>query len=161
MAKLRNTRKKLGLTQTQAATAVGVSRRTYQYYESEEKRSESRQAIYAQLLSVLEEYGTLDRTHGILGQKTLIERAREVFSHHPKITCAYLFGSYARKEATPKSDVDIVVVIDEAMGLEFFGIIAELEDALHKDVDLLTHNQVCGSPNLLSQILEEGKKIYG
>ena len=56
---------------------------------------------------------------------------------------AWLFGSYARGEQTPESDVDILVVFDQETGkgvslLKHIGIALGLEDLLGKKVDLIT-----------------------
>lgn len=53
---------------------------------------------------------------------------------------AYLFGSYARDEATIDSDLDILVELDhtQPIGMKFFIYQAELEDLLHKKVDLVS-----------------------
>ena len=49
-----------------------------------------------------------------------------------------LFGSYARAEARPDSDVDLLVDLSRPLGLEFFGIESELSARLEVEVDLLT-----------------------
>lgn len=53
---------------------------------------------------------------------------------------AYLFGSYARNEAKPESDIDILVELDyeQPIGMKFFDFQAELEDLLDMKVDLVT-----------------------
>ena len=53
---------------------------------------------------------------------------------------AYLFGSYARGEATVQSDVDIRVELDDATCSLFreSGLQLELMDRLQHQVDLLT-----------------------
>lgn len=55
---------------------------------------------------------------------------------------AWLFGSYARGEETPQSDVDILVVFDNRNGnislLKHIAIAYGLEDLLGKKVDLIT-----------------------
>ena len=79
---------------------------------------------------------------------------------YPEIECAYLFGSYARGEATGKSDIDILVVCPP-IGMRFYGIAADLEEQLHKQIDLHTHRQLVKSEKFLEQILKEGIKIYG
>lgn len=52
---------------------------------------------------------------------------------------AWLFGSFARGEETPLSDVDILVVLDRSqpIGLKFFGMWNDLEKLLDRDVDLV------------------------
>ena len=54
-----------------------------------------------------------------------------------------MFGSYARGEQTPDSDVDILVVFDQENGkrvslLKHIGIALGLEDLIGKKVDLIT-----------------------
>jgi uncharacterized protein len=53
---------------------------------------------------------------------------------------AYLFGSMARNEANIESDVDILVELDhsEPIGMKFFIYQSDLEELLHKKVDLVT-----------------------
>ena len=46
-----------------------------------------------------------------------------------------LFGSYARDEATPKSDIDILVDMPSSF-YAFFGLKAYLEKHLKKNIDL-------------------------
>lgn len=50
----------------------------------------------------------------------------------------WLFGSYARNEATEDSDVDLLVRYKQGLGLKFVGFICDLEDALGLHVDVLT-----------------------
>ncbi|MEI8361006.1 MAG: nucleotidyltransferase family protein [bacterium] len=50
-----------------------------------------------------------------------------------------LFGSYARGEATSKSDVDLIIEMKKPQGIFFtIGLKLDLEEKLKKKVDLLT-----------------------
>lgn len=49
-----------------------------------------------------------------------------------------LFGSCARGDETAGSDVDILVDVDPAIGLEFVTLAGILEDALGRPVDLIS-----------------------
>ncbi|MDI6642655.1 MAG: nucleotidyltransferase domain-containing protein [Candidatus Hodarchaeaceae archaeon] len=51
---------------------------------------------------------------------------------------AWLFGSYARGEARPGSDVDILVEFPKPVGLELFRIQRELSEVLGMKVELGT-----------------------
>ena len=52
---------------------------------------------------------------------------------------AWLFGSYARGEENPDSDVDLLVELDESqrIGLRFFGMYLDLKELLGREVDLV------------------------
>jgi len=50
-----------------------------------------------------------------------------------------LFGSYARGEQKAASDIDFVIDKGSIQGLEFFGFLNRLEDALGVPVDVLTY----------------------
>jgi hypothetical protein len=53
-----------------------------------------------------------------------------------------LFGSYARNQQTEKSDVDILVEVDPAIGLGFVSLADELERRLQQRVDLVSSRAV-------------------
>ena len=72
---------------------------------------------------------------------------------------ASLFGSFARGEATTKSDLDLLI---EFRGkkkdlLDHISLMQELEEALHRKVDLLTYKYI--HPNLRERILSEQVRI--
>lgn len=156
METLREVRKKARLTQVDAAKLCGVSRRKYQMYEEKDQSND----VYDQLLNTLKEMGITGKGPALLSVRYIKEFASKVFANYPEIKCAYLFGSYARGQATVKSDVDIIVVA-EPMGMKFYKLASELEEALGKDVDLQSHRQLAGDEDFIGRILTEGIKIYG
>lgn len=56
------------------------------------------------------------------------------------ITRLRLFGSHARDEARPDSDVDLVVDLRQPLGLQFFGIEQDIAQYLGVKVDVATPN---------------------
>lgn len=52
----------------------------------------------------------------------------------------YLFGSYARGDAKDGSDIDLRIDRGSIHGLQFAGLLGDLEDALHTKVDLISTN---------------------
>ena len=158
MNQIKQKRKELGITQIQAARACGVSRRTYQTYEENNISNATANEIYRKL----DEMGVIDGSNYISNVRYIKYVCREVFStKYPQVECAYLYGSYARGEATGKSDIDILIVLKEPMGLKFYGIASELEKQLHKDVDVQSYETIVDNAAMLRDILTEGIKIYG
>lgn len=71
----------------------------------------------------------------------------------------YLFGSYARGEATPSSDIDLRVDKGRLKGLIALGALyADLEDGLGKKLDLLTTGSL--DQKFLQHIAKEEVLIY-
>ena len=90
----------------------------------------------------------------------ITEKIVNYFQDKP-VKKVYLFGSYARNEETPESDVDILVDIDpEARvgGFQFGGMLEDLKDILFKDVDLLTRNSI--SKYILPYVEKDKILIY-
>ena len=72
----------------------------------------------------------------------------------------YLFGSYARGEATASSDIDLRVDKGRLKGLFALGALyADLEDGLGKKLDLLTTGSL--DQKFLTHIAKEEVLIYG
>lgn len=70
-----------------------------------------------------------------------------------------LFGSFARGEATAKSDVDLLVRFSKRKSLlDLVRIERELSDTLGRNVDLLTEASI--SPYLLERIKAETVVLY-
>lgn len=158
MNELRRKRKELELTQLQAANACGVSLRTYQTYEEINNQNDT----YNELIKKLNEMGIIDGSNYIVSVRYIKYICRSLFAtKYPEVKCAYLYGSYARGEATGKSDIDILVVLDRPMGLNFYGIANDLEEQFHKSVDLQTYEQLVNNAPMIKDILVEGIKIYG
>ena len=54
----------------------------------------------------------------------------------------WVFGSYARGEATDKSDIDIAVELSAPMGLNFVAMADELEALLGIKTDVVSKNGI-------------------
>ena len=79
-----------------------------------------------------------DINPGILTIKQIKERIKPVIAKH-HIKDVYLFGSYARGEATRNSDVDIYCDKGDVDSLwKEVALIREFEEALGKKVDVVT-----------------------
>lgn len=69
-----------------------------------------------------------------------------------------LFGSYARGENTPDSDIDLRIDRGSVRGLQMAFLLTDLEDALKTRVDLLPTNTL--EKDFLSAIRGEEKLMY-
>ena len=154
---LRELRKNKGLTQKEAAEVLQISLRTYQNYESDDTKQKS--FYYEYMLDRLREYGYVDEETGLLTVKYIGDVCRKILPQY-NVSYCYLFGSYAKGNATPSSDVDLFVNT-ESTGLKFFELIEVLREALHKKVDLIDQRQAAKNFELVNEILKEGIKVYG
>ncbi|MCX7924801.1 MAG: nucleotidyltransferase family protein, partial [Fimbriimonadales bacterium] len=66
-----------------------------------------------------------------------------------------LFGSFARNEATPESDIDVMVEFDRRIGWEIVDLKEELEHLLGRRVDLATLNALRRKPLLWQSVQED------
>ena len=70
-----------------------------------------------------------------------------------------IFGSFARNQESPKSDIDILVDFEEQKSLlDLIEIEMELADALNRKIDLITEASV--NPYLKDYILKDLQVIY-
>ncbi|MBI2298107.1 MAG: nucleotidyltransferase family protein [Armatimonadetes bacterium] len=70
------------------------------------------------------------------------------------VTSLRIFGSVARGEARPDSDVDMLVDLDPGMSLlEFIGVKQFLEDVLGCEVDLAEEEAM--KPRVRDRVLRE------
>lgn len=86
-----------------------------------------------------------------------IKIIRDYFQDKPVLK-AFLFGSFSREEALDNSDVDILVELDYSkhIGLGFVNMKFDLEDKLHKKVDLISSNAVS---KYISPFINKDKKL--
>jgi predicted nucleotidyltransferase len=59
-----------------------------------------------------------------------------------KVRKLALFGSYARGEQRPDSDVDILVDVDPSIGLDFVTLAERIEKLLGTNVDLVSSRAI-------------------
>lgn len=78
----------------------------------------------------------------------------------------YIFGSYARGEATEESDIDFYVEFSKPLGLKFCSFFADVEESVGKSIDIITKDglfnpvTINANEQLIRRITEERKCIY-
>lgn len=76
-----------------------------------------------------------------------------------KIQAVYIFGSYAKNEQTPKSDLDILVTLTgPTSGFDFLGLEYELTNKMKMKIDLVPDDAI--SPYLKKEIDNSKKLVY-
>ena len=145
------------MTQKEVAELVGMSLRSYKSYENDENKKNTFK--YNFIMEQLFKINFVDEEHGVLELEEIVSICKEVLEKYQVDFC-YLFGSYAKGEATPTSDIDLFIS-SNVSGLRFYGLVEELRLNLHKKVDVLDFNQLNGNMELTKEILKDGIKIYG
>lgn len=85
----------------------------------------------------------------------IAERVRPVAKRYG-ISKVYLFGSYARGEATEESDVDLMISYQKLTGaFAIGGIYVDFKEALDKPVDIVSERAVTSG-----YTSDFGKKLY-
>ena len=93
----------------------------------------------------------------------LVARLTRHLELRPEVLDAYLFGSFARGQAQPQSDVDVAVYVDPEQAPDApFGYVAQLTTALvatlgSNAVDVVVLNDA--PPLLYHRVLRDGMRL--
>lgn len=72
-----------------------------------------------------------------------------------------LFGSYAKKEATEKSDIDLIIDTNSQLkGFALLKLICQIEEKLQKDVDGFEKYEIIENSLIDKEIKETGVIVY-
>jgi len=74
-----------------------------------------------------------------------------------RVERVYLFGSYARGEATEKSDLDFRIDKGKLIGIQYFGFLNDMETVLNMPIDMVTTNSL--EKKFLESIQKEGEVL--
>jgi predicted nucleotidyltransferase len=96
--------------------------------------------------------------------EAVLDTLRERLARRPEILEAYLFGSQARGDAMPHSDIDIAVYVDRAhlapapWGYYAADLMTDLMSALGRnEVDVVVLNNA--PPLLYHRVLRDGERL--
>ena len=152
---LKELRKKNGLTQKEASLLIGIPYRTYLRYENNNEYKGTYK--YKKIFDDLSLKTKIDENTGILSIQKIKDGLLPVLEKH-NINYCYLFGSYARGEAKPTSDIDLLVDT-KITGLEFLELVEEIRKTLSKRIDLLRLCDLSTDNPIVMEILKEGIRI--
>ncbi len=85
--------------------------------------------------------------------KNLIQQNKVYLISKYNLKSIALFGSITRNEATPTSDIDILVEFEKPIGLDFVLLADELESLLGVKVDLVTPKAI--KPKMFEMIKQD------
>ena len=74
--------------------------------------------------------------------KSILRQLKPELSEKYAVDTLGLFGSIVRGDFTPESDIDIIVTFNRPVGIEFIDLANELEEKLHRKVDLVSRRGV-------------------
>ncbi len=98
-------------------------------------------------------------TGNILTFDTIKEIVKPVAEKY-NVQAIYLFGSYARKEATESSDLDFLVIGGSKFKLTLiFSLAEDLRDAFNHDVDAFEIHEINTDSEFYRQVMAERKLV--
>jgi predicted nucleotidyltransferase len=101
-----------------------------------------------------------DERRYVAGHWQLLSALRRALRTEPNVRLAVLYGSVARGDDTPDSDVDLLVSLGEDHANAAVKLAVRLERALGCDVDVARLNRVRGNaPLLLLRAIDEGRVV--
>lgn len=72
-----------------------------------------------------------------------------------------LFGSYAKKKANKKSDIDLIIdTKDTLKGFKLFSLITKIEETFKKDVDAFEKTEIIENSRIDNEIKKTGVVVY-
>jgi predicted nucleotidyltransferase len=95
-----------------------------------------------------------------IDRQRLLDTARNaLLSAFPNAWAIYVYGSFARGDHSPKSDIDLALLLppDEKID-ELLSIISDVSTRVHREVDLVDLRKV--SDVLRREILAEGRILH-
>lgn len=94
------------------------------------------------------------------GHQTFLDRVGDVLlSMEPEIVAGYVYGSYARGDSGPQSDLDLAVLLPPGSSLiDKLALMAALSRRVHRDVDVVNLREA--GLDLTREVLRDGHKLF-
>lgn len=152
---LKELRKIYNISQNEVSKIANIPIRTYRRYEQNDSYGSSLKR--EKLIETIRNHFLVDEEHGFLTIERIKEQVIPILTKNNICKC-YLFGSYAKGSAKETSDVDLLVDTD-ITGLQYFGLVEEIRNTLHKKVDLLRLKDIQPNNPIALEILKTGVKL--
>ena len=157
MVGLKELRIEKKMTQQEVADLVGISLRSYKSYENDEEKQNT--IKYNYIVEQLSKINQIDEETGILEIEDIVRKCTKVFERYEVRFC-YLFGSYARGEASGDSDLDFLVFGGKSFKKTLiFALAEELREVFDKPVDVYEIHEVNQDSALYNTIMKEKRLI--
>ena len=102
----------------------------------------------------------LPQSKKIYSIEEIKENLKETFKKY-NLTKVYIFGSYARGEATENSDIDLIIVGGNIKGMFAFSKFAlELVSVLKKEFDIINEKTYTDNIENDSELIKKSKKMF-
>ena len=92
----------------------------------------------------------------------VLEKRDELYSiaRKHKAEKLWVFGSCARREERPDSDIDLLVKFNDSIGLlEYCGLERELSEAMGRKVDLVKNTVLFKEPRFATRVCAEAIRL--
>ncbi len=90
-----------------------------------------------------------------------IKKKLKEFLKDKPVSQVILFGSYAKKEATKKSDIDLIIDTNSQLkGFALLRLICQIEEMLQKEVDGFEKYEIIENSLIDKEIKETGVIVY-
>jgi predicted nucleotidyltransferase len=87
----------------------------------------------------------------------LLRDLRDALRTEPNVRLAVLFGSHATGRVTDRSDIDLLVILEDPSAGRVADLSGRLEDRMERPVQLVRLEEAGGSPALMNDILGQGR----
>jgi predicted nucleotidyltransferase len=89
----------------------------------------------------------------------VLRELRAALRTEPSVRLAVLFGSMARGDDRPTSDVDVVIDVDDGTPARVADVSARLSRRLDRDVQLVRLADARRAPGLMADVLDHGRVL--
>jgi predicted nucleotidyltransferase len=89
----------------------------------------------------------------------LLGQLRQLLRTERRVRLAVLFGSVARGQDGPGSDVDILVTTRDGDGRYLYDLEARLTEAMNRDVQLAQLESAERDPSMMADVLDDGRVL--